>query len=196
MNCEGPYLEEGFLHNLCPCFDIVFAQLGVITRTRNKFVEILATPERYLVINSRIKEAAVPNMPSRKISWWKNVNKKGKIFYLIYSIVSLSKMAGKIESFLGKISWIWTCSQVSRKFSYWENLLLFWIMLYEASAHLYTLGNNTRKNSPTNIYLFIVNNRNTRKRWEVCSKLTIMAPHQNDILLSLFLTLNIYPTFF
>ena len=72
MNCEGPYLEEGFLHNLCPCFDIVFAQLGVITRTRNKFVEILATPERYLVINSRIKEAAVPNMPSRKISW-KNI---------------------------------------------------------------------------------------------------------------------------
>ena len=50
--------------------------------------------------------------------------------------------------------------KLSRKFSYWKNLLLFWMMLNKASAHLYTLGNNiyTRKNSLTNIYLFIVNN--------------------------------------
>ena len=68
MNFEGPYLAEGFIHNLCPCFDIVFAQLEVITRTRNKFVETVAVSERYLIINSGIKDVAVPNMPSRKIS--------------------------------------------------------------------------------------------------------------------------------
>ena len=68
VNCEGLYLAEGFIHNLCPCFDIVFAQLGVIKRTRNKFVETVAVSERYLIINSGIKEVAVPNMPSRKIS--------------------------------------------------------------------------------------------------------------------------------
>ena len=52
------------------------------------------------------------------------------------------------------------------------------MVLNKASTHLYTLGNNiyTRKNSPTNIYLFIVNNSNIRERWELCSKLTINTP--------------------
>ena len=78
VNCEDPYLEAGFLHNPFPCFSIVFAQLGVITRRRDKFVEIVAVSEcYYLTVNSRTKKAAVPNMPSRKISWWRNVNKKG-----------------------------------------------------------------------------------------------------------------------
>ena len=31
-------------------FDIVFAQVGVIPTTRNKFVEIVVVVERYLVI--------------------------------------------------------------------------------------------------------------------------------------------------
>ena len=32
--------------------------------------------------------------------------------------------------------------------------------------------------NPTNIYLFKVNNRNTRKRCEICSKLTIKTPER------------------
>ena len=51
-----------------PMFHIVFAPLRDITRTRNKFVEIVAASKRYLIINSGIKAAAVPNMSSRKIS--------------------------------------------------------------------------------------------------------------------------------
>ena len=52
------------------CFDIAFGKLGVIPRTRNKFVEIVAVAECYLITNleKRIKEAAVPNIPSCKIS--------------------------------------------------------------------------------------------------------------------------------
>ena len=116
LNCEGPYLVEGFLHNF---FFFFLAKLGVITRTRNMFVEIAAASERYLIINSGIKERAVWNMPSRKIRLWKKVNKKGKnSLQLIYNIVSFSKMAGKTESFSGKISWIWTCSQIFREVSY------------------------------------------------------------------------------
>ena len=93
---------EGFLHNF---FDIALAKLGVITRTRNMFVEIVAASERYLIINSGIKERAVWNMPSRIIRLWKKVNKKGKnSLQLIYNIVSFSKMVGKTESFSGKIS--------------------------------------------------------------------------------------------
>ena len=51
VNCEGPYLAEGFLHNICPCFDIVFAPLGLITRTSNKIVEIVVISGYYLIIN-------------------------------------------------------------------------------------------------------------------------------------------------
>ena len=50
VNCKGPYLSEGFLHNLCQCLNIVYAQLGVIPRTRNKFAEIVVVAERYLII--------------------------------------------------------------------------------------------------------------------------------------------------
>ena len=48
-------------------------------------------------------------------------------------------------------------------------------MLNEASAHLWTLGNNsyTRKCSPTITYLLKVNNINTRKNSKICSKLPI-----------------------
>ena len=69
------------------------------------------------------------------------------------------------------------------------------MMLNKASAYLYTLGNNiyTRKNSPTNIYLFIVNNSNISKRCEIRSKLRIKTP--SDVLLSLLLTLNIFHSF-
>ena len=39
---------------------------------------------------------------------------------------------------------------------------------------------NTRRydSSPANIYLFKVNKRNTRKRYEICSKLTIKTPER------------------
>ena len=33
---------------------------------------------------------------------------------------------------------------------------------------------------PANIYLFKVNNRNTRKRCETCSKLTIKTPERRQ----------------
>ena len=50
---------------------------------------------------------------------------------------------------------------------------------------------------PANLYLFKVKNKNTRKRCEICLKLTIK--HQNDVidvnLAFLLLTLNIFPTF-
>ena len=41
---------EGFPHNFCSCFDLEFVQLGVIPKTRNKFVEIVAVAESYLII--------------------------------------------------------------------------------------------------------------------------------------------------
>ena len=68
----------------------------------------------------------------------------------------------------------------------------------------YLMTENFCKNSERlkafsgNIYLFKFNNRNTRKRCEICSKLTIKIPNDvNDVVLVfLLLTLNIFRTFF
>ena len=133
MNCGGPYLTKEFLHKLCPCFAIVFAQVGVIPRARHKFDLIVVVAvywnsrfvEWYLVIiqNSRIKKAAVPNALSCKISWSKNVNKKEKNFFLP--------------------NWQYWARWVEKqnffhedKLNIWENLLLFWMMLSKTSVHL------------------------------------------------------------
>ena len=115
------HFDERFFHNLCSCFNLVFAHVRVITKTRNKFDEIVPVAQHDL-------------------------------------------------------SWIWTCSQVSIKFSYWENLMLFWMTLNKASAWLETSRDNIyiTKSSPTNSYLFKVNYRNNIKPCQICSKLTIV----------------------
>ena len=48
VNCEGSYLAERLLSNLCPWFGIVLVPLRVITRTNNKIAEIVAASECYL----------------------------------------------------------------------------------------------------------------------------------------------------
>ena len=50
------------------------------------------------------------------------------------------------------------------------------------------LTNNVNKINPADIYLLEVNNRNTRTRSEICSKLTIKTPEQrhNGVVVSLY----------
>ena len=58
----------------------------------------------------------------------------------------------------------------------------------------------TERDHPATLYLFKVNNnKNTRKRCEICSKLTIKHQNDNDVndvTVFLLLTLNIFYTFF
>ena len=85
-------LTVGLFHNFCPFFYVIFAQLGVISKTRRKIIEIVAVTEHYLVITHEkwgMKEAAVPNIPSRKTSWWKNVNKKGCVYTMYLTDISI-----------------------------------------------------------------------------------------------------------
>ena len=42
------------------------------------------------------------------------------------------------------------------------------------------LAKSNLKKKPPNIYLFKVNNRNTRKRCGICSKLTTKAPERRQ----------------
>ena len=59
MCYEGSYLVKEFLQNLWLWSDIAFAQLGVITRTTNKFVEIIVVVESCLIItDAQIKESS------------------------------------------------------------------------------------------------------------------------------------------
>ena len=80
--------EKRFLHKLCPCFNIVFAQIRVIPRTRNKFVKVAAVAERYLIV-THIKNKESKKRPFRIclpvilcLSSWKNINKKGRNFFV------------------------------------------------------------------------------------------------------------------
>ena len=41
-------------------------------------------------------------------------------------------------------------------------------------------GGNGKRSYPANIHLFKVNNRNTRERCEICSKLTMKTPEQRQ----------------
>ena len=129
-------LNEGSLHNLVLVLIlcIVFAQLGVIARTKNKFVEIAAVAERHLIITH------VKNKESEKqlfqmshpviICCWKNINKLGKNFFVPnLQYFQLKQDVWKNRTFFTKIIWMWTCSQIFKKFSYGEDLLLFWMML-------------------------------------------------------------------
>ena len=103
MNYEGPYFAEGFLLNLRLCFDIAFAQLGVIPRTTNKFVEIAAAAECYLITNhvKNIKEAAVwISLPVKLADGRMSVKKEKNYSHLIYYIFSLGKMAAKPFSWI------------------------------------------------------------------------------------------------
>ena len=99
LNYKGPYIAEGFLNNLCPCFDVAFAQLGVILRTRNKFVETVAFAECYLITNHvKIKESKKQPfqiyVPVKLVDGRMSMKKEKKSSYVIYSNASLGKMAG------------------------------------------------------------------------------------------------------
>ena len=77
-------------------FDIVFAQLGVIPRIRNKIVEIVAVAERNFMIGHVKHEESKKQPFCVNLADGRMPVKKGKIFsYLNYNIVSLGKMAGK-----------------------------------------------------------------------------------------------------
>ena len=96
MNCEGRYFSGGFLLKLRPCFDIAFAQLGVIPSTKNTFVEIVAVAECYVIINHVIskKQRFRICLPVKLADGRMSVKKEKNYSHLVYNIFSL-KMGGK-----------------------------------------------------------------------------------------------------
>ena len=70
-------------------------------------------------------------------------------------------------------------------------LKLYTIFVWKIETHT---NHEHKYNNPVSNYMFKVKNRNTRKRYEICSKLTIKTP--GVFLVSLLLTLNIFHTLF
>ena len=110
VNCEGPYLAEGLLHDFSPCFDIVFELLGVIRRTNKKIVEIVSASEFYLIINPLKKNKESKKqlfrlyLPVKLAEGKMSMKKEKNSSNIIYITISFSKIAGKRELFSGKIS--------------------------------------------------------------------------------------------
>ena len=78
----------------------------------------------------------------------------------------------------------WKIMQIMRQGNWFQISFCFLKKLYKQVLRPY----------PANIYLFKASNRNTRKRCEICSKLTLKTPERRYWLL--LLTLNIFHTFF
>ena len=124
VNHEGRYFVAVFLHN------IVFAQLGLIPRA------CCRVPLKYKSCRIKtIKQAHVPNMLSCKTTWWKNFYEKGKKLFVPNSQHCQFEQDGW-KTLLMKIRWIWTCSQIFKGLSYWEKMLLLWMLSNKTSANL------------------------------------------------------------
>ena len=85
-------------------FDIAFARLGIIPKTRNKFVERVALAERYLIITHvKYKESEKQPMrvylPVKLADGRISIRKEETSSYLVYNIASLDKMARKQSLF-------------------------------------------------------------------------------------------------
>ena len=90
---------EGLLYKIGPCFDTEFAQLKVMLKTSNKFVEIAAVAERYSII-THVKNKRSKKQPfriclfcnkiyniSQQTKEYQLKNKKDSL-YLVYNIIS------------------------------------------------------------------------------------------------------------
>ena len=86
---------------------------------------------------------------------------------------------------------------VQRKLCMVHNTLFMFFNnnLSELISWLHLLTKDCLTSNPANMYLFKVNNRNTRKKCEICSNLAIKTPDA-VVLVFFLLTFNIFHTFF
>lgn len=159
MNYEGVYLVKGFLCNLDSCFDDALTQLWVIKKNSLE----IAVAGCYLIItdlqNKKSKKQLFRVYLFVKLFDVKLSIKYQKVSsYQIFFVVSLSN-----HSWLEKqnllVSWTWTCSQLVRKLTYWEYLLLFWMTSIKARLNCYYNAwsyKNKNKNMTTTIILNII----------------------------------------
>ena len=126
------------------------------------------------------------------ICYWKNIKKLGRNFFAPnLQYFQFEQDVWKNRTFFMKIIWIWTCSQILKKFSYGEDLLLFWMML-----HLVIFRPRvtifTQERAPQQTHTYSKSILETLKRCEICWKLTIKTPERLSTVFSINLIHYIY----
>ena len=126
------------------------------------------------------------------ICCWKNINKLGKNFFAPkLQYIQFEQDVWKNRFLCMKIIWIWTCSQIFKKISYGEDLLLFWMMLNLVIFRLW-VTTFTQERAPQQIFTYSKSILETLKRREICSKLTIKTPERRSAVFSINLIHNTY----
>ena len=121
------------------------------------------------------------------ICYWKNIKKLGRNFFAPnLQYFQFEQDVWKNRTFFMKIIWIWTCSQILKKFSYGEDLLLFWMMLnlviFRPRVTIFTQGR-----APQQTHTYSKSILETLKRCEICWKLTIKASERLSTVFSITL---------
>ena len=103
----------------------------------------------------------------------------GEIFFLTPGQMETIFFLGLNYDFLR----CWELHTLSFDLSYFNEtpfLFIQWRIKNQKKKFHYTLisKKNSEEHVPANIYLFKVNQRNTRKRCDICSKLTIKKPER------------------
>ena len=114
-------------------------------------------------------------------------------FKVFYKSCSKKSLGADTDSTVRKYAKVRHClhhvilmtSQLTKSMKWFLIWKTWTCLIYETKKTFISAGN----------YMFKVNNRNTRTRYEICSKLTIKIPERR-LLVSLLLTLNIFHTLF
>ena len=114
VNCESAYLADGFLQTLA---HILIFICTIRSHGKIKVCWNSDCCRAFFLYKKGIIEVVNPNIPSRKISLRKNVNRKGKTFFVPNLQYCPFKQGGWENRNKLKISW---------KFSHWKNLLIFY----------------------------------------------------------------------
>ena len=107
--------------------------------------------------------------------------------YLVY--ISTTKLGHFLYSV-----YLCPCQRLGLLMQYLRDLFFFFIFIFIISNQIIIL--EMSYHYPADIYLLKVNNRNSRTRCEICSKLAIKIPEHGVVLVFLLLTLNIFHTLF
>ena len=126
------------------------------------------------------------------ICCWKNINKLGKNFFAPkLQYIQFEQDFWKNRFLCMKIIWIWTCSQIFKKISYGEDLLLFWMMLNLVIFRLWVTI-FTQERAPQKTHTYSKSILATLKRCEICLKLTIKTAERLCTVFSINLIHYIY----
>ena len=118
--------------------------------------------------------------------------------WFIFTVFTLVKNPIRRDKTLNVILWRHKTNPIFPALIHWLNSGHDHYYPFQGFSYVKNDHNQIQTPVIADIYLFKLKNRNTRTRYEICSKLTMKTPEQcyGILLASLLLTLNIFHTLF